>query len=101
MYAFCWAASIRTHAEIVMPCAGTSFSGPLAGIEMLCVPENFAPAPISDAALTSAVNDDGSALYAVASCGEAGRRRRSDRRASDSCRTSRRSPRRPPTSLLP
>ena len=53
---------MRTHAEIVMPCAGTRRSAPFAGIVMLCAPENFAPEPISEAGLTSAVKADGSAL---------------------------------------
>ena len=45
-------------------------NAPFAGMTIVCAPANRAPDPISDAELTSASNELGSLLYAVASWAE-------------------------------
>ena len=54
------AAAKRSHVEIVMPCAATWRIAPFAGIVITELPLKTAPAPISDAGVTSAWNVAGS-----------------------------------------
>ncbi len=55
-YASVCGASMRTHADNVAPRSGIRRSEAVDGAPIEVVPENFTPAPISDAGLASAVN---------------------------------------------